>query len=60
MGEKYNHGSKTEKKGKFTYMESFGKDDSDYAGSGADERGGKLAGGIDNLAHSLSGVSGKN
>ena len=40
-----------------TFMEAFGKDDSDVTMSAAKERGERMGGGINNLAHSLSGTS---
>lgn len=40
------------------FMEAYGKDDSDYHGKASDERRPtNVAGGIDNLAHSLTGTS---
>lgn len=39
------------------FIESFGKDDSDFTGTAKAERGRELGGGITNLAHSLTGAS---
>ncbi len=56
MAEKYNHGTSTAKKGRFTIMDSYGKDDSNWTGSSADERGNSGQGGsVTDLSHSLSG-----
>ena len=35
----------------------FGKDHSSVVGSAANERGGNMGGGVENLSHSLSGTS---
>lgn len=52
-----NHGTvKTRVKG-MTIHEPYGKDTSDYKGSASEERGKNLAGGTDNLAHSLKGAT---
>lgn len=53
---KYNHGTESSKKGRFTYLESYGKDDSNWTGSAADERGNSgQKGSATDLSHSLSG-----
>ena len=43
--------------GRTVFMESFGKDDSDVTMAATKERGERMGGGINNLAHSLSGTS---
>jgi hypothetical protein len=53
---KYNHGTETSKKGRFTYIESYGKDDSNWVGTSADERGNSgQKGSNTDLGHSISG-----
>lgn len=39
------------------FIESFGKDDSDFTGPAKAERGRELGGSVTNLAHSLAGTS---
>lgn len=54
---KYNAGTETTKKGRFTYMQAYGKDDSNWTGSSADERGNSgQKGGVTDLSHTLSGT----
>lgn len=55
MDKKQNHG--IEKSGMI--RTDYGKDSSDWVGSKAAERGTKMAGGVDNVSHSLS-TSGTN
>lgn len=52
-----NDGVAQSSSGSTKFLESYGKDDSDYTGPRAKERGGNRGGGIDNLSHSLSGTS---
>lgn len=52
------HNDGTKKDGDI--IESFGKDDSDVSGSKSDEQGKDLAGGVNNIAHSISGASATN
>ena len=53
-GKAYNHGTETEKKGRFTYIESYGKDDSNWVGLAADERGNSgQKGSNTDLGHSI-------
>ena len=40
-----------------TLVRSYGRDNSDLAGSAKAEKGDKIGGGVDNLAHSLKGTS---
>lgn len=55
---KKNGGTVTESGGGSTkIMTSYGKDDSDYAGSMSKERGGKFGGGMEDLSHSLTNTS---
>jgi hypothetical protein len=54
---KKNHGTVTESIEGAKLVTSYGKDGSDYTGSAAAERGGKMGGSITNLSHSLSGTS---
>jgi hypothetical protein len=54
---KKNHGTVKSSAGGTKFMEAYGKDDSDYAGSASKERGGSMGGGINNLAHSLTNTS---
>ena len=49
-GGKKNHG--VAKDGKFNTP--YGKDDSDFVGSAAHERGGKMGGGVNNVSDSLN------
>lgn len=54
---KKNHGTTVEKVAGMRIKTAYGKDDSDVTGSAKEERGGELAGGIENLGHSLKGTS---
>jgi hypothetical protein len=54
---RHNHGSVSSSAPRGTIKETFGRDDSLYAGSRSAERGKELGGGINNLSHSLSGAS---
>jgi|JI10StandDraft_1071094.scaffolds.fasta_scaffold61522_3 hypothetical protein len=54
---KKNHGTEIKQAGRSKIMTAFGHDNSDVTGSAAVERGIKMAGGVENLSHSLSGTS---
>lgn len=55
-GKAYNHGTETSKKGRFTYMDSYGKDDSNWVGTASDERGNSgQKGGNTDISHSITG-----
>lgn len=54
---KKNHGIVKTRVDGSTIVEAYGKDDSDVTGSASQERAGKFGGGMNNLAHSLSGTS---
>lgn len=56
--QKKNHGTVKSSAGGTKFLEPYGKDDSDVAGSANKERNPhNMGGSITNLAHSLTGVS---
>lgn len=55
---KKNHGTVKSRVNGSTFMEAYGKDDSDVTGSAAKERNPhNIGGSISNLSHSLTGTS---